>query len=209
MAIRSKGDIKTASYYYLLWYIVFSLGAVGIGLAARVLLPELVSTDTELALPLLALDLLPQLFVGGILAGIFSATISTADSQIIACSSAITQDLVPNYKQSFAASKIFTLFTMGCAVCIALFASNSVYYLVVLGWSACAVVLGPLVICRCFDLKLTECTGITMILVGIATVIVWTLVVDLSSAVNETLPGWIAVLTIYLVSKIKKGTRHG
>ena len=46
----------------------FSIAAILVGFAARVLLPELINQDTELALPLLALKTLPTFFVGIILA---------------------------------------------------------------------------------------------------------------------------------------------
>ena len=74
--------------------------AIGVGLSARVLLPELASADQELALPVLATQLLPSIFVGGILAGLFSATISTADSQVLSCSAALTQDINPAWKRT-------------------------------------------------------------------------------------------------------------
>jgi sodium/proline symporter len=51
MAIKNVKQVRIASYYYMVWYAVFSLGAICVGLTARVLLPELISADPELALP--------------------------------------------------------------------------------------------------------------------------------------------------------------
>ena len=63
------------------------------------------SQATELAMPEMARRLLPDVLIGLTLAGLFSATMSTADSQILVCSGAITQDINPNWKNSYVASK--------------------------------------------------------------------------------------------------------
>ncbi len=55
---------------------------IGVGLAVRVLLPEVESFDAELALPTLAQGLLPPVLVGMVSAGILAATISTANPQL-------------------------------------------------------------------------------------------------------------------------------
>jgi sodium/proline symporter len=50
---------------------------------SRLYLPEPGGMDPELALPTMALELLPPFFVGMILAHIFAATMSTADSLVL------------------------------------------------------------------------------------------------------------------------------
>ncbi len=199
MAIQSEDKIKKASYIYLIWYLVFSLGSIFVGLSARVLLPELLSGDTELALPILAEQVLPSLFVGGILAGIFSATISTADSQIIACSSTITQDLFPSLKDNYFAIKLITVVVMFIAVMIALLGSQSVYQLVIIGWSVFAAVLGPLVLLRCVGAKLNERKLLSMIVGPFIVIIFWNFYLNLSGAINESLPGIMIAFIIYFI----------
>ena len=71
----------------------------------RLLLPEVNNFDSELALPMLAQSLLPDVYVGLILAGLFAATMSTADSQILSCSAAITRDFKPGTKLSYLTTK--------------------------------------------------------------------------------------------------------
>lgn len=101
MAIDSAKSVARARNIYFVWYTVFSLAALAVGLYSRVLLPDLTAgmtgqaavDATERALPTLAVELLPSLLIGLMLAGLFSATMSTADSQILSCSAAITQDI--------------------------------------------------------------------------------------------------------------------
>lgn len=202
MAISNVNQMKTARRYYFLWYLVFAFSALGVGLSARILLPGLVGVNAELALPLLSQSLLPDILVGGILAGLFSATISTADSQVISCSSAITQDIYPKLKNSFMASKLFTLLTMFIAVIIALFGSKSVFVLVILGWSGCAVVLGPLIFLKCFKIDVSEKTALAMMLGGLVTIVMWSQVWQFSDSINETLPGLLVAMSIFGISKL-------
>ena len=51
---------------------------------------QVLGRDTR---PKLAGELLSPALIGVILAGVFASTISTADSQVLACSAVVTQDL--------------------------------------------------------------------------------------------------------------------
>ena len=79
MAIDSADNIALARNIKLVCGLMNSATAFGIGLTARVFLPELMTYgDPELALPNLSIELLPAILVGLMLAGLFSAAISTA-----------------------------------------------------------------------------------------------------------------------------------
>jgi len=86
MAIDSIESIKRARVYYFLWYIPFFAAAIVVGLYCRALIPDISSREvaqgldepTELALPIMASELLPQVFVGITLAALFAAIVSTA-----------------------------------------------------------------------------------------------------------------------------------
>ena len=200
MAISSPTQLNTARRLYLSWYGIFSMCAIGVGLSARVLLPELASADQELALPVLATQLLPSIFVGGILAGLFSATISTADSQVLSCSAALTQDINPAWKRNLTMSKVSTLLVMIVTVLIALYGSKNVYALVILAWSALSVVLGPLIACKCMNIHVGFKTSLSMMLGSLFTIITWSQF-KLSGSINEVLPGAIVAVIICATSQ--------
>ncbi|MEC8678572.1 MAG: sodium/proline symporter [Candidatus Margulisiibacteriota bacterium] len=202
MAIKSTKDLKKSRTIYLSWYMVFSAAAILIGLAARVLLPELINQDPELGLPLLALQYLPTFFVGIILAGIFSACISTADSQILVCSATITQTFLSNKKQSILASRATTLFTLIFIVLFSIFASKSVFFWVILAWSILALVLSPLVFSQCFNIKLSQKSIIAVITTSLLFIYWWIFKLELSPTVNEVLPGFIIITVIISLFKI-------
>jgi sodium/proline symporter len=209
MALRDASEIGRTAVYYFAWYVPFFLGAIGVGLYCRAILPDLaalplaagMAEPTELALPLLTLELLPGFFVGLALAGLFAATVSTADSQIIVCSGALTQDLVPRWAASYAATKIATLAVALAALGIALWAPEGVFGLVVVAWSALGASLGPVVVLRLFGLRNDAPTALTMMVAAIATVALWT-IAGLGDSVFPALPGVLAAFGVFGVARL-------
>ncbi|MDR4513732.1 sodium/proline symporter [Nitrosomonas sp.] len=205
LAIKSVDAIKRARVYYFMWYIIFFVASIGVGLYCRAIIPDLANLPsvaglkepTELALPLLTMQLLPGIFVGIALAGLFAATVSTADSQIIVCSGTLTQEIFPRWKDSYLASKLGTFAITAIALAIALFAHEGVFGLVLIAWSAMGASLGPVLVLRMFNLPLTAPVVMTMMSVAILTVTLW----HFSGFDNDLLkifPATVAALLIYL-----------
>lgn len=207
MAIDSVESVAKARNVYFVWYTIFSLFAFGIGLYSRVLMPELgagltgaeFSAATERALPLLSQQMLPPFLIGVMLAGLFAATISTADSQVLACSAAITQDVFPKYRESTVASKVATGAVALVALGIALFASSGVFVIVLVAWSGLASILGPVLIIRLTKLYLPSSVAIVMMVCGLVTVLAWR-GLGLDGQVFEVLPGMVFPLLIYIAA---------
>lgn len=201
MAIDSADQIYKARNVYVLFNAIFSIAATVVGLTARVLLPDLGAiADAELALPELAVSLLPAILVGLVLVGLFSATISTADAQILSCSSALTQDLLPKSTASYAGAKLGTLATIGIILLMALVSTNNVFVLVTFSWAALAASLGPVMVVRVMQLPLTAPVAIVMMIVGITTALVWRVGLHFSNDVYEVLPGMLSSSLIYVMS---------
>ncbi|MEM8780018.1 MAG: sodium/proline symporter, partial [Cyanobacteria bacterium P01_G01_bin.49] len=203
MAIDSVKNLDFARNLKICLGLINSLSAMGIGLTARVIMPDLITTgDPELALPYLSLELLPVVLVGLMLAGLFSATISTADSQILSCSAALTQDIFPDVAQSYNWAKLGTLTVTGIILAIALVGDNNVFALITFSWSALASGLGPLLILRVWQQPVNFSTAIAMMGTGIAVALIWNLGFDLSDAVYEVLPGMAAGLGVYGIVRL-------
>ena len=203
MVINDPKKMGITRNLYALTYIIFSTAAVLVGLSARVLLPNLINNgDPELALPQMAVQLLPAILVGIILAGIFSAVISTADSQILACSAALTQDLFPGMGRSYRLVKIGTLIVTAIVMAIALTSNKNMFALGVFAWSALASGLAPILILRVFRLPLSSSLGVTMMVVGIAIAAIWNGILGLSGSIYEVLPGMLAGFLVYGVARV-------
>ncbi|HUH00583.1 MAG TPA: sodium/proline symporter [Kofleriaceae bacterium] len=214
MAIRSADDIPLARRVYFLWYVPFSIAAVGAGLYARVLLPDLLhgvsvadaAAVAEGALPALAVELLPAILVGTLLAGVFAATMSTADSQIISCSAALTQDLAPRWRDSYLASKVGTVLVTAGALAFALHAGDDVFSLVLGAWSALGATLGPLLLLRVLGREVPPMLAVAMMAVGLATVFAWN-ASSHAGAAFDLLPGMLAPLLLYALTSALVPTR--
>ena len=132
----------------------------------------------------------------------FSATISTADSQILAYSAAITQDLSPILAKSYKFAKVGTLIVKTVILVIALAGSNNVFSLVTFSWSALAYGLGPLLILKVLQRRVSILTAISMIGVGIATALIWNLGLNISSTTYEVLPGMTSKMIVYEINQL-------
>lgn len=209
MVIDSAKHISSSRNLYIFFYAVFAFAAIGVGLTARVLMPQLmeVVNDREMALPLLSLQLLPGVFVGIILAGLFAAVISTIDSQVLSCSAALTQDLLPLRSKSYKMAKVGTLVTIVLITAMALMANRNVFSLVNLAWAALGATIGPLVVVRAWQLRMNCAVGVIMMLTGTATTLIWRFGLNLSGYVSEALPGIVMPVFVYLIYRICTTTR--
>lgn len=188
MALENNQKMLNAKLWYYLWFTAFYAMATGVGLLSRIYLAETGSFDAELALPTMAQELLPPMMVGLILAGIFAATMSTADSLILSCSAAITHDLLPHKVEKTFLIKSVTLATTIIALGWALLNQQSVFSLVILAWSGLASAFAPLLIMLSLGRKPSQASSITAALLGLGVALTWRYF-GLHSAVYEGLPG--------------------
>jgi Na+/proline symporter len=143
--------------------------------------------------------MLPQIFVGLVLAGLFAATMSTADSQILSCSAAFTRDLFPNKKENVFFTKLSTLAVTLVALTIAVFSIKSVFVLAVIAWSALGSAFGPLLFLYTFNKKIRENIAIAMVIGGLITSLLWRYF-GLSQQLLELAPGIIMGFIIYFIN---------
>jgi len=201
MTLDKPSEMLRARGYYYGWYVTFYSMAIFTALAARLLIPETEGFDTELALPMLAGQLLPEVLVGLVLAGLFAATMSTADSQILACTAAVTNDLLPKRYSSYMVTKLVTVFVTVMALIIALSGNQSVFALVLIAWSALASAFAPLLIVYALKQKVSEKLAVAMMLGGPVAMLLWRYF-ELTDIIYECAPGILAGLAIFVVGKV-------
>ena len=208
MVLDDAEKIGITRNIYALCYLLFSAAAILVGLSARVLLPGLLNGgDPELALPQMAVELLPTILIGVMLAGIFSAVISTADSQILSCSAALTQDLFPRMAHSYVLVKVGTLVVTTMILAIALTSNKNMFALAVFAWSALASGLGPLMILRVWRCPVSAPVGVTMMIGGLTVAALWNGMFHLSRSVYEVLPGMAVGFLVYGIARLWSAQR--
>ncbi len=173
-----------------------------VGLASRVLFTD-GNFDAELGLPALAMDTLPALGVGMILASIFAATMSTADSQVLACTAAITDDIKPEWRENHKTTKKVTLYVAAAATMISIGGlyvpgGDSVFALVVLAVYGLGGIFVPLLIIRWMGYKPDSFHSIAMMISAFTGVIVWTLL-GLGEDVFPSVPGIGAAFAAHVI----------
>tara|TARA_B100000949_G_scaffold78754_1_gene70225 strand:- start:1374 stop:2831 length:1458 start_codon:yes stop_codon:yes gene_type:complete len=196
MALDDDKNMQRTRAWYYGFFIVFYILAAGLSLLARVYMPDAASIDVELALPRMAEALLPDVLVGLILAGIFAATMSTADSVVLSCSAAITHDLVPQRLEKPWLLKAATASVTIFALALALMDNQSVFSLVIIAWSALAAAFAPMLTLYALNRRISETTAIVMMLLGIAITLVWRFGLGWQGGVYEGLPGILIPLII-------------
>ena len=204
MTIDNTKNIPKTRIYYYTWYTLFYSLSIVAAFVARLLIPETNNIDPELALPTLALNLLPEFFVGVVLAGIFAATMSTADSQIISCTASITNDLSFNKKNNYLTNKVVTLFVTVFVVTIAINDNKSVFNLVLMSWSTLACCFSPLLIINSLKQKISEVLSLMMMVIPLITLLVWRHF-GLNNFIYEVAPGIMSgILTFFIFKLLRK-----
>ncbi len=196
MTLKDDAARKQAMVWFFVWQTPFIILMFIIGLACRVLLPELGTDGAQTGLPLLAMEQLSPFLGGVILASIFAATMSTADSQVLACTAAITDDVRPEWSQNHKATKMVTLGMAVFATVISLVGQqfpgfgDSVFSLVVLAVYGLGAIFVPMILVRMMGYEPDTTHSILMMLAGFFGVIGWvTFGLDGADGLFPSVPG--------------------
>jgi len=150
IALPSVDDVPATRRIFFIYYVIFVILSVLVGVCARALIPlSAGGFDPELALPELAGQQLPAALIGVVLAGVFASAVSTADSQVLSCSAVIGQDLRIGPQRSYQSQRLATVIVLVVVALIATWAPANVFTLVILSWSALAAPFVPLAVASC------------------------------------------------------------
>ena len=173
LALQNTRQMNQVRWWYYSYYLLFYCFATAVGLLSRLYFGESTGFDPEMALPNMARDLLPPWLAGLMLAGIFAATMSTADSLVLSCSSALTQDLPRNPSENRWLLKAATGFTTLFALGIGLWSEQSVFSLVVWAWGTLGAAFVPILIWQVLGAKLNSLAMLCMSSTGVMATVAW------------------------------------
>jgi sodium/proline symporter len=148
-------------------------------------------------------------FGGILLAAIFSAIMSTIDSQLLVLSSALSEDFYLKSIRRKASDKEIIWVGRGCvvltsiiALIIAFVSNETILEIVSFAWAGFGAAFGPLILFALFSRKTTWQSALAGMVTGTAVLVLWKQV-ELSDTMYEIVPGFIAnCLTILLVNTI-------
>jgi len=213
MAVRRAADIKPARRIAMTWVLISLTCAVLVGLAGRAYLPEPLSgSDAEKIFMALVGQLTHPMIGGILLAAVLAAIMSTADSQLLVTSSALTEDLYRVIIRPKASDKelvwvsrctVVAVATLACL--IALKPDSSVLDLVAYAWAGFGASFGPLILLSLYWKRMTRNGAIAGIVGGGLTVLVWKQLEGGWFDLYEIVPGFaVSTLLIVLFSLIDK-----
>lgn len=143
MALGDPAHVARARRIALVWAALIYTGMVLLGWCGRLLLPGL--DDHESVLLALTLDLLPAVVGGAVTGGVLAAIMSTADSQLLVASGAVSHDLT-RARQSVALDRAVVLAVGAAAVVLALLVPETIFARVLFAWQVLGNAFGPLLL---------------------------------------------------------------
>ena len=202
ICLDNAKDINRMRCYYYGWFTLFYGATIAVGLLSRIAFPEQAGFDAELALPTMAMRVLPEPLVGLVLAALFAATLSTADSLILSCSASVTRDFTkrPGMLHSLWAAKLTTASVLSIAVIIALTGAESVFALVLDAWGLLGSAFTPLVLLLALGKRVHQTLAISMIVIGVASFLLWQQL-GFGGLIYTVAPGILAGLLTYFVGR--------
>ena len=223
MAIRDEREVKTARRVASVWVVVSLAIAVMIGIIGLAALkndPLLYKegenwvNKSENVISVFAIMISEYgwffAILGGlIIAGMLAATMSTADSQMLAASSSVSEDLFkgkiyPKLSEKaamwLARGGVILITILG--VILALNPDSSVFKIVSFAWAGFGAAFGPLVLCALFWKRSNKWGALASMLSGGTMVFVWKFAIAPMGgawAIYELLPAFIVALIANVV----------
>lgn len=210
MAIGSADDIPVSRRIAMSWMIVALFGALATGLAGTLYFANEPLANPETVFIHLAHAAFNPWIGGLLIAAILSAIMSTIDSQLLVCSSVITEDFYKKWLRPEATSKelmlvgrIGVLAIAVIAGIVALNPESSVLGLVSYAWAGFGAAFGPVVLLSLFWKAYSRDGAVATIVVGALTVVIWKQLSGGIFDLYEILPGFVfATLSGVIVSKL-------
>ena len=220
MAIDDKNKIKTSRRIASVWVVIAMGVAVFIGIIGNALtaqghvksLPTSAESETvvlEMATILSKHSIPAALVAGLIFAGILACTMSTSDSQLLAASSSLSENLLKGVFRVKLSEKTAMLTARAVLIVIAVLgvilawdSSSSVFRVVSFAWAGFGATFGPLMLTSLFWKRTNKYGAIAGLITGGVMIFVWKFAVRPmggSLDIYELLPAFICALVAIIV----------
>ncbi|GFI62222.1 osmoregulated proline transporter OpuE [Clostridiales bacterium] len=218
MAIEDHKKLSISRRVATIWVVISLaiatfIGAVGLAMSKIGAIEVLEGSNSETVIVRISSLLsthgvLPALLAGVILAGILASTMSTADSQLIAASSAVSKNLFgvfnseTNSKKTMTTARASLIVIAVIAAFIARNPDSSVFGIVSFAWAGFGASFGPVVLFSLFWRRANRFGALAGMISGGAMVFIWKyLVKPMGGAWNiyELLPAFIVACFVIVV----------
>ena len=225
MAINDEKNLKLSRRVASIWVVIAMAVAVCIGISGRALsnlgiIDTLTGSATETVIISLShflsqYGVFAAILAGIVLSGILASTMSTADSQLLAAASSVSENIMQEKmklklteKQSMIAARLTVIIIAILGVIIARNPDSSVFGIVSFAWAGFGASFGPIVICSLFWKRTTLSGAVYGMAAGGIMVFVWKYLIKPLGGifgVYELLPAVIvSIAVIVIVSLLSK-----
>ena len=183
MAISKPEEVKVARRVGTAWIIIALTGAALIGMighAWAVSNGVVITNPERIFLEIIGSGLFVSVIAGVLYAALMAAVMSTADSQLLVASSAITNDLYAKYAKGDASDEKLMWISRGVVVAVAIIAAifaldenSSIMNLVSFAWSGFGAAFGPIMILALFWKRINAKGALAGMLTGFIMDVVW------------------------------------
>lgn len=219
MAISDENKIKLSRRIATIWVVISMAVAVFIGIMGYTLsrqgyIDMLTGADSEKVIITIATlmsksGVLGIVLAGLIMSGILACTMSTADSQLLAASSSVSEDLLKGIlkkevseKTSLIIARVTVLLIAVMGVLMALDPESSVFAIVSFAWAGFGAVFGPVVLIALFWKRSNRQGAIVSMFAGGVMIFVWKyLVRPMGGALDiyELLPAFLVAMVLNII----------
>jgi sodium/proline symporter len=211
MSIAEPRQLVFAGVVGTFWNVVMGAGAVLVGLAGRIFVPDvslLPAADTENLYPALAQQHLHPVLFGIVVASIFAALMSTADSQLLVAASTLVRDFYQKVVKAgqevsdralVAYSRMVVAVLVVVALLLGAVAEQLVFWLVLFAWAGLGAALGPTTLLALYWKRTTRAGIFAGLVSGTLTTFVWYLTPALKSRLYELIPAFFVSLSATVV----------
>lgn len=211
MSVRSDKDLKKSAKIGITWNVLIVIFSVAAGCIGHLLLGEI--SDSSTVFIQMVRMLFPALISGVLLSAILAASMSTADSQLLASASAFASDVYkPVLRKGKAGDKEMLwagrFVVLAISVIAVLIASNpnsgTIMGLVENAWGLFGAAFGPAIMLSLFWKRFNFEGAIAGIVTGAVVDVLWLLCLS-STGIYEIIPGTIAgLIAAIIVSRCTK-----
>ena len=207
MSIKSVDKLGKSMTIAIVWVLLSLSGAVFVGFIGIAMYDNLSGGQEEKVFIYMIRDLFNPWFGGILLAAIFSAIMSTIDSQLLVSSSALSEDFYCKAIKKQASQREIVLVGRLCVIIISVIAlvmamdrDNTILGIVSYAWGGFGAAFGPLVLFALFSRKTSWQSALAGMVTGTVVLVLWKQI-GLSEKMYEIVPGFAAnCLTIVLIN---------
>ena len=199
ISVKDQETLVRSKKYALVWFCLVFFGMWTLGIAGHFMIDDLANNENIFFK--ISGEIFHPIAQGILLAAVISAIMSTADSQILVCSSSISLDL--GLKQSsLRISRLITGGVIFASVLIALLIPEKIFSRVLFAWTAMGSSFGPAVIARISNWKLSENHILLSMVIGFVLAIVFFLLPDSTGDwIERVIPFFAGLICLFILKK--------